>query len=430
MSLQSDYVDYDVFLDIKFDPIAFANTLVVATNAPNDAEVDLATPAKRLGYDLAEVKERIEKLTTDKYDALITEGVNVQEMSRALEPLKPAVENLTAAYGKLQRDIMAPFYQAQHIHGALRRLHATTGLLRSLTWFLYLVRQVSAIMDPLLTSDSSSSSSPSSAPRTARQANLFAIPDGRLLLRAAQTVISLHKQLSMEPALRSVQVIRTFESSLLGKYEARLTQHCQNIIRFYTLTSASTVPLPTSNSINVDDYDTLAAHAASALAILNPNALVGSLVRFVESQAQASVTELTRSLPSLNLSMQAFTNALGTIADRARFVGRYENALRHSISDDILSRAVGKFGDKAESLVGEYWADFADAAEQRLREFAGSNNNMATTIRFKNYPSSSTLVETYVIKPFNKSGDPLARTCKPDAISVRQLSRGLAILFK
>lgn len=431
MSLQSDYVDYDVFLDPKFDPIAFANSLVIATNSPNDPEVDLATPTKRLGYDLDEVKDRITQLTSTKQDTLITEGSNIKEMRKALDPLKPAVENLNTSYAKLQRDIMAPFYQAQHIHGALRRLHATTGLLRSLSWFLYLIRQVSAIMDPLASVPAATLESP----RTARQANLYAIPDGRLLDRAGQTLSSLKKLLAIEPALRSVQVIRTFESSLLTRYESRLTQHCQNIVRFYTLTSSSSVPLPSNSSANVDDYDTLAAHAANTLAMLNPDLLVLALSRFVQSQAQASVTEIGRSLPSLNLSIQAFTNALSTTADRAKFVGRYENSLKHSVQEDILRNAAeninpSHFTNVEKTLVTEYWSELGNSIEQRVREFSTNNSNMATTIRFKNYPSTTSLIETYTVAPFQSSTDPVIQAASPDQPTIRQLSRSLVILFR
>lgn len=447
MTLESDYVDYDVFLDPDFSPVVFANKLVLSTNSPTDTDIDLVTPTKKLGYDLEEVRQRITQLTSDKHEVLIAEGENMSEIKKSLEPLKPAVENLSSSYAKLQRDIMSPYYQAQHIHGALKRLHTTTGLLRSLSWFLYLLRQITSIMEPI----ASSSSAPPSleSPRTARQANLYAIPSGRQLLRAAQTITTLRKLLEVEPALRSVQVIRIYESNLLARYESRLTLHCQNIIRFYTPTTSSSIAPSNagSNDTQPDDYDTLAAHAATSLSILNPESLVTYLARYIQSQSQASIAELSRSLPSLNLSIQAFTNALILATERARFVGRFEESLKHTIPSEILQNVIEEahatqFSSSSSNassssnkvnyntLVEEYWREYGTAVEIRIREFANNNSNMAKTIRFKSYPSTTDLVDTYITAPFEKNQDPKVKTYKPDTAVIRQLCRSFVVLFR
>lgn len=441
MSLQSDYVDYDVFLDPNFSPISFANSLILSTNSPNDQEIDLKTPAKRLGYDLEEVQQRISQLTSQNHETLMAEGSNIVDLKNALQPLKPAVNHLTSSYAKLQRDILGPYYKALHIHGALKRLHTTTGLLRSLTWFLYLARQLTSILDPI----SAVPTSAIEAPRNSKQANLYAIPNGSQLLRAAQTLNALRQLLVMEPALRSVQIIRTYETSFLNANDRKLILHCQNILRFYSPASAATIGpnTPGTDANPVDDYDTMASHAAQALSILDNEALISSLSKFIQNQAHAVVTEMSRALPSLNLSIQAFKTSCNIATDRAVFLGRYEDSLKNSIDREIIQLAIqdaqasyqplpsSQVGDSRYStMVSEFWREFSSAIEGKIREFTNNNSNMTKTIRFKNYPKSAELVNSNILQAFEKSKDSVVQASAPDPISIRQISRSLAILFR
>lgn len=472
MSLHSDYIDYDVFLSQDFDPLSFANSLILSTNSPTDVDVDITTPSKRLGYDITEVQDRISNLAATKHNSLLSEANNVAALSNALEPLKPSVDSLATSYSKLQRDIMEPFYRAQNIHSALRRLHTTTGLLRSLSWFLYLLRQLVSIMDPI--AGSNVSISQLEAPRSMRQANIYAISDARTLFKAGQTLAALKKLLVIEPALRSVQIIRTYESSLLPRYENRLVLHCQNILRFYSPTSSSVSMSENSSgssnkaanmaSQDHDDHDTLATYAASSLYVLKPDILSTALSRFVQSQSQAAVTEITRALPSLNLSLSAFTTALSMATDRAKFVSRYETSLKLLIPEETLQQAVrearsswsaspsgvgvdststASSKSNSDSLVSEYWRELGGATELRLKEFASSNSGITRTIRLKRYPPVTELIQQYTIAPFTKGqengnskvlkiigdGSLESQSAKPDDLTIRQLSRALSIVF-
>ncbi len=52
------------FLDENFSPIKFSNSLILATNNPNEKELDLHTPMKRIGYDIDDINKKIEKLVS------------------------------------------------------------------------------------------------------------------------------------------------------------------------------------------------------------------------------------------------------------------------------------------------------------------------------------------------------------------------------
>jgi len=61
---EPSYVDYETFLSPDFSSAAFANSLVVATNNPNDTPLDLSTPLSRVLFDAQEVDSHIDLLTT------------------------------------------------------------------------------------------------------------------------------------------------------------------------------------------------------------------------------------------------------------------------------------------------------------------------------------------------------------------------------
>jgi hypothetical protein len=211
MDKESEYVDYDVFLDPSFSPISFANSLVQATNNAGDVEVDLEAPSKRLSYDVEEVEKITNSITEKNYQELINQVSNVSIAQEALVALKSNLDQVNSSYSKLHDDVLNPYEQSQQIYSALRRLHLTSGLLRSLTWYLYLARQLSGQVENSKTTSQIDST-----------------------YRAAQTLLEIRHQLETNPGLKSLQIIRAHEQSL-NDVEQTLKLQAQNTIKFYSL---------------------------------------------------------------------------------------------------------------------------------------------------------------------------------------------------
>lgn len=447
--LKSDYVDYEVYLEDSFSPIAFANSLVQATNDLHDLDVDLETPSKRLKYDLDEVEQRITNLTSSKYQDLITQAVSAGAVAKTLPPLRTSLEHVNSSYAKLQRDILTPYYNAQKLYTALKRLHSTSGLLRALTWYLYLARQLATLLKPI-----GNPSTVPENPRSARVANLDII-SATDLLQAAQTVSEIRSQIKSEPGLRSLHVIRTHESSL-GKIEQKLIHHCQNIIKFYTnnpksfesdgssivRTSSPSLSGSTNNThsgIPVGlDYNTLVTHACYSLFLLKPEALASSIQKYHVAQVGASVNEIVRSLSSLNMSMIRFNSAMSSSSERAKSIATLnkllksfdkpmtavsENELKLVETDLTLWDFVSSSLDVM-SLSNVYWKDLARNLETQIRDFTHNNSNMTKTIHFKNYPKTTEVVDNLAVKPFDKS----EAAAQPEEIKL--LIRALTPLFR
>lgn len=443
-------MDYEVYLDESFSPIAFANSLVQATNDAHDADVDLTTPTKRLKYDLDEVEQRIKNLTASNYEDLIEQASTAGSVATMLPPLRASLDHVNSSYAKLQRDILNPYYSAQKLYTALRRLHSTSGLLRAMTWYLYLARQLATLMKPL-----SGPSGVPENPRSMRAANLDAI-EPKDLLQAAQTLLEIRAQLKADPGLRSLQVIRTHEASL-GRAETNLILHCQNVIRFYRAKMVDPTPdnsiarasspslLASSGTPSVAagiDYAALITHACYTLFLLKPETLASSIRKFLVDQVNASVGEIVRSLTSLNMSMSRFTTAMATSCDRALNLFTMNTSLQlfnkpaslqaDSLVADQLDISLWEFLSSSldiKSLPAKYWHDLGRSLEQQVRDFTQSNPNITKTIRFKDYPNSDEIVDTFIIRPFTKDSGKSAAAA-PSKSEAQYLAKAIVLLFR
>ena len=449
--LESDYIDYEVYLEDSFSPISFANSLVQATNDAHDVDIDLVTPSKRLRYDLDEVEQRISNLTSTNYEGLISQAASAGAVVSTLPPLRTSLDHVNSSYAKLQRDILTPYYNAQNLYTALKRLHATAGLLRALTWYLYLARQLAILIKSI-----SSTNAVAENPRSARAANLDAI-EPKDLLQAGQTLLEIRSQLKSEPGLRSLQVIRTHEASL-GRIESKLVLHCQNIIKFYksrsveSLSDSSTArssspSLSSSSSLSTPagvDYTSLVTHACYTLFLLKPEALASAIQKFHLAQVSASVSEIVRSLTSLNMSMSHFNSAFANASDRAQTLHTLSTSLEsfnrpsplpsQSTNNPIAEQSDLSLWDfvssslDVTSLSAAYWRDLGRNLEGQIRDFTYNNPNMTKTIRFKNYPSTTTIVDTFAVKPFTRD-DPKS-TAAAGTQETKLLAKALVPLFR
>ncbi|KAM0667811.1 hypothetical protein ACQRIU_003676 [Beauveria bassiana] len=61
---EPSYIDYETFLSPDFSATSFANSLVLATNNPQDTPLDLSTPLSRVLFDAQEIDSHIDLLTT------------------------------------------------------------------------------------------------------------------------------------------------------------------------------------------------------------------------------------------------------------------------------------------------------------------------------------------------------------------------------
>lgn len=336
--VESEYVDYELFLDPEFSAVGFANSLVQATNNVSDVEVDLDTPAKRLEYDVEEIDKIINETAGENYEQLLEQASNVKLAEESLDPMKKNLEQVNFSYSKLENDVLRPYDKAQEIFTALKRLHLTSSLLRSLTWYLYLARQLSAV----------GSNAPSNE-----------------LYNAALNLRQVRRQVEINPGLKSLHIIRSHEKALRD-VEQSVKNQAQSKVKFFNLL-----------------YDTSSiTPACLALYLLEPEALATAVSNFIRNQVNASSGQFAK---SLGAPIPAFERAANDARDRAKVLGTLLATLdREPPSTEEESELEREDTEAAEQLtmlmyvkssldirnvLSTYWRDLASSLDGRIREF-------------------------------------------------------------
>lgn len=345
--VESEYVDYELFLDPSFSAVGFANSLVQATNNVSDVEVDLDTPAKRLEYDVEEVDKIINETAGENYEQLLEQATNVNLAEESLEPMKKNLEQVNFSYSKLENDVLKPYDKAQEIFTALKRLHLTSSLLRSLTWYLYLARQLSAV----------GSNAPSNE-----------------LYNAALNLRQVRHQVEINPGLRSLHIIRLHEKALRD-VEQSVKNQAQSKVKFFNLL-----------------YDTSSiTPACLALYLLEPDALATAVSNFIRNQVNASSGQFAK---SFGAPIPAFERAANDARDRAKVLGNLlatldreppsteeESELENEEpSEQLTMLAYVKSSLDLRNVLSTYWRDLASSLDGRIREFVMRSPSQARTM--------------------------------------------------
>ncbi|KAK5283224.1 Conserved oligomeric Golgi complex subunit, partial [Cryomyces antarcticus] len=111
---EPSYIDYEAFLSPSFSAPSFANSLVLATNDPSDAPLDLSTPLSRVLFDVQEIDTHIDTLTTKSALPLLEYTKDHVEASKhVLQEVESRVASLTDGYKRLEKDVIERYEAAE-----------------------------------------------------------------------------------------------------------------------------------------------------------------------------------------------------------------------------------------------------------------------------------------------------------------------------
>ncbi|KAK9322901.1 Golgi transport complex subunit 5-domain-containing protein [Lipomyces orientalis] len=202
-----EYIDYELFTSPDFSPIAFCNSLVLATTTASDAEIDLAPAQQRVTFDLEEVEKLLQKEATQNHTTLLPHAAKINQVSSILTTTQSSLSSVTSSFQRLENEVLKPYNAALPIYTALTKLHATANLLRAVTWFMYLVRQFQGIQTQLAElKQPSANAAAAGGPNDA----------ARLSVRAARSFAEISRHLGNFPRLRSVRVVTELENGVVN----------------------------------------------------------------------------------------------------------------------------------------------------------------------------------------------------------------------
>ncbi len=398
-----DLSDYDTFLEPDFNPISFANDLLLATNSSQN-ELDLSTSIKRVKFDINNIDLNLEKISTDDHDNLIKEIHKSITSKELFQQITPQLDHVNSSYQRLEKDIIDPYKEATKIQDALKKLHSTSYLLRSVTYFLYLVQQI----EDFSNSEEISNTIPNNSKINTK-----------LLVKLSKYHQQLNTHISKNPNLKSLRIVREYEPIAIERTRS-LLQLLKNSIK-----SIDERSIKSKSDIELKEI-------FQSLALLDKSELYNSIRELLSTNVIISVNFLTRVLNS----PRNLENALDEVAKKGTLISNISKLLDqidlNSITDvESLSTSsqnnVSKkslLNDLLDSLeivnlLSVFWRDVAKKFELKFKETMNRGGPVA-----KSLSSYKEQIRGSIIKKVTQSDASISK----DGIEVRMMLNSVSTL--
>jgi hypothetical protein len=302
---EPSYIDYEVFLDPSFSPIAFANKLVLATNDPSDTPQDLSTPLQKVLFDVQEVDTHIDSLTTKAALPLLQHTqIQAQTSQRILDEAEAQVASLTDAYNVLKREVVERYEAAEQVRLVAERLCQAVRLARGVSRTLLLGRQLQAQVVEFTGSGD-------------RRGDFRAMVRSANTLASMKTIFAASNPGEEGYGLAKISVVTTLNRELLLPSEKLMVTRAQQNVREFSMSSllsSNIASQPTGTTPTYSQNEETKSRAISALFTLyllspiqpgltastfEPSLVLDTLQEYLKASIRSSVAALARSLATL-----------------------------------------------------------------------------------------------------------------------------------
>ncbi|KIH93314.1 golgi family transport complex component [Sporothrix brasiliensis 5110] len=416
---QPSYIDYETFLAPEFDVAGFANSLVLSTNDPNDAPLDLATPLSRVLFDIQEIDSHIDLLTARSAVPLLTHTKNqTQTSTRIVSELEPQLASLNETYRQLETKVIQKHAEADEVRQVASRLWESLRLGRSVGRCLQLGRQLEIQNAELGDRDRE---------------------DHRALVRCAHTILSLREVLQQRApgdeghGLDRVDAIRSLQDTVITPIEKTVRETAERVVREFSLGATTT-----QHDMTFAQSEEAKARTVSALVALylvsptplgggagtpwTPATMLQALELYLRAALQSSLAALARSLaalPTLERSLAevsarcqnivALEQLLASTKAPAHPLKHLLNTTTSQPSDTLLQPLLAKL--ETGSLPAYFWRTLAGHLSPRVQDIITRGGVSARTLR-SNRQGVGESIRACVVKGMQTSGGPRAATAK------------------
>ncbi|KAF9871068.1 hypothetical protein CkaCkLH20_11485 [Colletotrichum karsti] len=385
---EPSYIDYEAFLSPDFNPPTFANTLVLATNNPNDVPLDLSTPLSRVLFDTQEIDSHIDLLTTKSAAPLLqyTERQNAAS-KRIVGELDAQIRSLNDSYRQLEKEVIDKHAEAEEVRLVAARLWETLRLGRSVGRCLQLGRQLEVQHAEIAGAGGVSAAAAAAGKKE----------DHRALVRCSHTILSLREVLDRSApgeeghGLGRVDAVRSLREGVVVPVERSVRETAEKIVRDFA------VP----NSATFAQGEETKARTVSAMVTLfllsptptknerwTPTLLLQALETYLRSALQSSLAALSRALGQL----PSLERTLGEISARCQNIVALELVLESTKipPHPLVTGAPQKQTNMLQpllahletgSLASYFWRTMAGGLGTRVQEIVNRGGVSARTLR-------------------------------------------------
>jgi hypothetical protein len=397
-SSETSYLDTATLLAPDFSPTSYANTLIHATNNASDTPLDLSTPLSRVLFDVQEVDTRIDALTTQNADKIISHTQDrAQASGHVLEELETQVGSLKESYERLEREVGERYEQAEQVRLAAERMVRTLRLGRSVQRALTLGRSLQGLVEEV------------SAPY-GRGGERSMVPAAQALLGLRELFAASGKGEEAE-GLARVQLVTTLRNDVVNPAERTLLARAQQTVREFSMSSLASRNGgggQTSGTYKeTEDTKSRATHALHALYLMSPlkpgsattpedftpTLLINALQTYLQTALTSSLASLTRALATL----PTLDRTLLEIAARCQNIVALEALLSttYSPSHPLLSNPMPATTTTqptnfltpllrhldTSSLPSYFWRSLAGQLSSKVQEILNRGGVSARTLR-------------------------------------------------
>ncbi|KAL1303252.1 hypothetical protein AAFC00_006666 [Neodothiora populina] len=398
----ASYIDYETFLDPSFSATAFANTLILATNDPTDAPLDLTTPLSRVLFDVQEVDTHIDTLTTQSALSLLSyTQTRATASTHILSEVEAQVAALTEGYKRLERDVVQRYEAAEQVRLAAERLCATVKLGRAVGRCLSLGRQLEGQMAEFSAENSGK-----------REAHRALVPAVHTLLQLRQLFGATAPDQEGE-GLGRVKIITTLRSDFVDPSERTLLARAQQIVREFSMssllasTSSPSLSAAGPGAATFAQNEDTKSRTTSALNVLYllspvkqrqtidsfaPQLLISALQAYLQTALQSSLASLARALatlPTLDQTLLEISSrcqnivALESLLSTTRtpvhpLLGASSGDATHNKSNFLAPLLAAL---DTSSLPSFFWRTLASNLSSRVQEILNRGGVSARTLR-------------------------------------------------
>ncbi|KAF6790694.1 hypothetical protein CSOJ01_14514 [Colletotrichum sojae] len=389
---EPSYIDYEAFLAPDFSPSSFANTLVLATNNPNDAPLDLSTPLSRVLFDTQEIDSHIDSLTTKSAAPLLqyTEEQNTAS-KRIISELDAQIKSLNDSYRQLEKEVIDKHAEAEEVRQVATRLWETLRVGRSVGRCLQLGRQLE-IQHAEVAGGGVSAAAAAAGKKE----------DHRALVRCSHTILSLREVLERSApgeeghGLGRVDAIRTLRDGVVAPIERSVRETAEKIIRDFSVPNSATFAQgEETKARTVSAMVTLfllspvpPASAGKEQQRWTPTLLLQALEQYLRSALQASVASLSRALgqlPSLERTLADVSArcqnvvALELVLESTKLPAHPLAPAQKQQTSNMLQPLLAHL--ETGSLPSYFWRTMAGGLGARVQEIVGRGGVSARTLR-------------------------------------------------
>ena len=337
--------DFEAYLESDFNAVKFAGDILSISNGSENPELDLATPLKKLKYDLNELEKRMKSISSSNYDSLIKNFSEIEQYRKVTQDrINPALKQINKPFEKIKHEVIEPYEKAVKLNNALKKMCTTVLLLRSVGFFILIIQQLEEVQSMLLSLGRVQSDS----------------GDVIKLSRLHNQLQSLYEELAKESgkdtSALSIKLVRDYRTTADTRRQI-LIQECSN-----------TIGTELGKVTGLHIKNTKLYNSLQALYILTPKEF---FIVFDKSSIQKQVTLSTGQLSKALQSPRNFTSILMETRESAMaYFDKLTDLLRnwkfHVHDDTVPITQIILMEFKVDAFSKIYWQRLAQQFKRNI----------------------------------------------------------------